>query len=386
MSQPVTLTVEKIVAGGDGLAFLDGKAVFVPFSAPGETVQCDIAEDRRDFLIAGIPEIREASPDRIEPPCPVYRVCGGCNLQHLRYERQLEIKETILREALARIGKLEAGAIRTVASRAFAYRNRVQFHAASDGTIGFMKKASSLVVPVSGCPIAAGAVQDWMAKNREISGIDWGKQSPLASKNRFLVFGYDGWTAVEGRDTVVTVPIAEKQIRFHLKGFFQSNVDMLAALVPELLDGLSGDRVLDLYCGVGTFTAFLADRFASAVGVEHNPHAVAMARTNVPSADFHDAPAEEWVLAPSAGNFDAVVVDPPRTGLTEPVRSFLKRSRPAKVRYLSCDPVTLARDLGDLCGFSGGTPAFRIAAVSLYDFYPQTSHIETLVSLEANGA
>jgi 23S rRNA (uracil1939-C5)-methyltransferase len=377
MSQPVVLNVEKIVAGGDGLAFLDGKAVFVPFSMPGETVRCEIVEDRRDYLQADVPELIASSPDRQDPPCPIYRVCGGCNFQHIKVERQADIKTEILEDSFRRTGKVEGIPIKTIPSRAFAYRNRVQFHVSPEHLIGYMRRNSTLVIPIQECPIAVKPIQEWIRENHDLSRYDWGLFSPLSRKDRFLVFGYGDWTAVEGREELLAVPVLEKNVKFHIKGFFQSNVDMLGVLVADLLDGLGGESVLDLYCGVGTFDVFLADRFSRVSGVEQDPNSIKIARENVPSASFYWKPVEDWVRSDEAGErYDCVVLDPPRSGLSESVREWLKNAKPAVVRYVSCDPVTLARDVGDLV-----RAGFSVDRVAMYDFYPQTSHIEALVKL-----
>jgi 23S rRNA (uracil1939-C5)-methyltransferase len=172
----------------------------------------------------------------------------------------------------------------------------------------------------------------------------------------------------------VEVRVASRPIRFRLRGFFQSNLSLLDAFVREATGGLSGERAADLYCGVGLFGSFLASSFRSVVCVEENAEALELAKLNVPGKghEFFPMAVEEWTRSESArGPFDLVLVDPPRTGLSPAVREWLSRSKPASIVYLSCDPVTLARDSRGLLG-SG----YDLQAIAAFDFYPQTSHVE----------
>ena len=370
----VKLHIEKLVAGGDGLAFLDGKAVFVPFALPGESVLASVYSGKRDFAKADVVEILEPSPHRVEAPCPIYRECGGCNLQHLAYSRQVEEKSLIVADAFARTARHETGRIRTKSSMPFAYRNRMQLHFTRERRIGFMKRSSSEVVEAPTCLVALRPIQDWIeARAGTGRGYDELKKY-VFDKDRFLLFGYGEEIWIEGETGLVEVSVAGQDIRFHLRDFFQSNLQMLDHFVPDAVLGLSGERAADLYCGVGLFGRFLAPSFQNLVCVEQNPHALGLARDNVPGKghEFHALPVEDWVRGESAREpFDLVLVDPPRTGLAVPVREWLAIAKPATIVYLSCDPVTLARDSADLV-----KAGYELKSLKPYDFYPQTSHVE----------
>jgi 23S rRNA (uracil1939-C5)-methyltransferase len=391
-ADPVRLRIERLVAGGDALAFLDGKAVFVPFALPGEEVLARIEEERRDYSRARLVELVEPSRHRAAPICPIYGECGGCNLQHLAYSRQLEEKALIVGDAFARNARAATGGssgagagspgsgaahvITAVPSLPLAYRNRVQLHFTKAGRLGFMKRSSSETIEARTCPVALRPIQSWI---EERAGTSRGYAEMgrfVAGKERFIAFGYGDEVWLEGHRGVVSVGVAGKPVRFHLKGFFQSNLHLLDRLVPDALAGLSGGRAADLYCGVGLFGAFLSSSFESVVCVEENPYAIALAKENVAGEghEFHALSVEDWTRSASAAKgLDLVVVDPPRTGLSPTVRAWLARAAVPALVYVSCDPVTLARDAGELA-----RAGYSLESVKAYDFYPQTSHVECL--------
>ncbi len=374
MESGVELTIEKLVAGGDGLAFYEGRAVFVPFALPGERVRAVVRAGRRDYATAELRSVIEASPHRVEPPCPVYGECGGCNLQHLAYPRQVEEKAAIVAEAFRRTARLDPGEVAAVPSLPFAYRNRLQLHLTASGELGFMRRSSNTVVAAPTCPVAVKAIQAWI---EERAGGARAKEELgrfIVGKDRFLAFGLGERVYLEGRDGLISAPVAGKEFAFHIKGFFQSNLYLLDFFVPDVVRDLVGARVADLYSGVGLFSSFLADRFESVVSVEHNPYALELARRNAPgaAAEYHALSVEDWTRSESARRpFDCVLVDPPRAGLSGEVRAWLARARPPLIVYVSCDPVTLARDAGELVA-SG----YALESLKAFDFYPQTSHVE----------
>jgi 23S rRNA (uracil1939-C5)-methyltransferase len=364
----IRLRIEKLVAGGEALAFHEGKAVFLPFALPGETVLARIAGGKRDYARAELVEVLEPSPLRIEPPCPIYGECGGCNLQHLEYGGQVEAKARIVAESFARLAKLETGAVEAAPSRPFAYRNRMQLHYASDGSLGLKRRSSSDIVAAPSCLIALDPIREWMG-----SAAARTRPRP-AGEDRFLVFGYGEEVWVEGEADLAEVEVAGERLRFRVGGFFQSNLGLLEALVPEAIAGLSGGRAADLYCGVGVFGRFLSRSFGSLTCVEEDPGALELARANAPGPgnEYFPLAVEDWVRTESALRpFDLVLVDPPRTGLAPSAREWLARSKPATIVYVSCDPVTLARDSRALV-----EAGYALQRLKAFDFYPQTSHVE----------
>ena len=365
------IIIEKLVAGGEGLGFLDGKAVFVPGTIPGEKVKAHLARRRRDFDRGTLVEVITRSPNRQAVPCKLAGICGGCDWLHIRYEEQLSQKTAILREAFRRVGHFSWENISVHFGPPLGYRNRVQVHRDRAGQLGFMGAGSASVVPVSDCPISSTAV------NRVFL------QPALApaDRERFTVWGQGATFALEGKDDdrTLEVRIAGKQIVFSVGCFFQSNITVLELLVPFAMKDLAGRSAADLYCGVGLFGAFLADRFSHVTAVESSSLSLSYARRNVKgeSNDFYQMRVEQWVdSCVGRGSFDAVVVDPPRAGLSPEMRRWLSVAKPARLIYVSCNPVTLARDLGELT-----RSGFAIDEVGLFDFYPQTSHVETVARL-----
>jgi 23S rRNA (uracil1939-C5)-methyltransferase len=375
--EAVELEIKKLVAGGDGLAFLDGKAVFVPFALPGERVLATLTGGRKDYSTATLTEVLEASPHRVVPPCGVYGECGGCDLQHLAYPRQVEEKVAIVAESFRRVARLDPGPIGAVSSLPFAYRNRMQLHLTGDGRLGFMRRASNAIVEAHTCPIAVKSIQSWIEARTGGARAREELRSFIVGKDRFIAFGSGDRVWLEGRDSLIDIEVAGEPFRFHIKGFFQSNLHLLDFLVPDVMSGLegrAGGTVADLYCGVGLFSRFLSKRFSKVVCVEHNPFALDLARHNAPGAgnEHHALSSEDWVKSPSAHQpLDCVLVDPPRTGLSPEVKAWMGARKPPLIVYVSCDPVTLARDAGELC-----RAGYALDCLKVFDFYPQTHHIE----------
>lgn len=432
------LRIEKLVAGGDGLARPGGKVVFVPMVLPGELVEASVAAEGKGYRSARVERILEPSPHRREAPCPLYGVCGGCNLQHAEYAHQLEVKRRILCETLARVGgqglrpeRLQE-LVEAAGGSELGYRSRVRLHPAAGGGLGFRKRASHEVVEVAHCPIAVDGVNELLADPAGCAGLQAPLQRPVrvfaVPKSRCHGAGlqrddpkfdpkFEGLAnesparciaAVEERgdarqpdrrrgdpgqpdapaptDTgglgeqkvVVQVPIAGKAFAVSPHAFFQNNIEMLECVIQEEIIGLSGERAVDLYAGVAVFAAFLADGFRRVAAIESDPAAAATAKRNLAGtgARFVRSTVEHWVTRNRFKGDDLVLLDPPRNGLGKTVTRALLRDLPRRVVYVSCDPATLARDLKALCG-----AGYVLDRVKLYDFYPQTAEIETVVRL-----
>jgi len=370
------LAIARLVAGGDGLGFADGKAVFVSGVLPGERVAVRVTTRRRDFDRAELVEVREPSPARVAPPCALHGVCGGCDWLHISPAEQRAQKAAIVREALRRTGGIERDLPPIAPGPALGCRNRAQIHRDGEGRLGYMAARSGDVVPVEHCPIVAPPLDGFFA----------GRLAAPAGLDRFTVFSDGNWVACEGidddRDLAVTV--CGRPVAFSVGCFFQSNLAALGALVQVVLEGLRGEDAADLYCGVGLFGAGLAERFPRVAAVESSTLSLAFARRNIRGSghEFHPMTVEQWIESGAArGRFDAVVVDPPRAGLAPEVSAWLCDAAPSRLVYASCNPVTLARDLARLT--AGG---FTLEDLRLFDFYPQTSHVEAVARLVRGGA
>jgi 23S rRNA (uracil1939-C5)-methyltransferase len=373
------ILIEKLVPGGEGLGFHEGKAVFVPGTIPGERVRVSIVESKKDFARAAVREILEPSPARREPPCGLSGVCGGCDWLHIAYSEQLELKKSMVRETMQRIGGLEPGGLEIEQGPPLGYRNRIQVHRNGEGRLGFMGSRSGLVVPVETCPVAEPTVDRVF------------REPPPVAASRFTAFGREGALAWEGSEGAeeIEVPVGGKGIVFSVRCFFQSNLALLEKLVPYVTTVLAGSggpgtnaAAADLYCGVGIFAAHVSGLFSRVIGVESDSLALSYARRNAPGQgnDFYALTVEDWIAKAGEVGFDSVIVDPPRAGLSRKVLDFLKERPPANLAYVSCNPVTLARDLGAL--LSG---VFVLKELRLFDFFPQTSHVESVARLEARA-
>lgn len=389
------LAIEKLVAGGDGLGHLDGKAVFVPGVLPGERVRVSVVERRKDYDRAALQDVIEPSRQRMAPPgCRFAGICGGCDWLHISYEEQLRQKVSIVQETLLRIGRIRRVAFPIEPSPAWGCRNRTQIHRDEQGALGYMAARSNRIVTIDACPIVAAPI------NRVFTE----KWSAPEGLDRFTVFASDEHVSIEGRDDNrdLAARVCGRDISFSIGCFFQANLAVLERLVPWALEGLSGSSAADLYCGVGLFGSFIADRFTRIICVESSAMSLSYARRNVVGSasrdaaqgrdrkgiahEFHPLSVEQWIAsgaAPRHGaeGLDAVIVDPPRAGLGVEVREYLAAAAPRRLVYVSCNPVTLARDLGALV--AGG---YVLEEMRLFDFYPQTSHVEAVAKLSHAGS
>lgn len=385
MSDPpsISLIIEKLVPGGEGLARHEGRVVFIPGVLPGEEVTVEITEAKKDFARARLVDIVKPSPDRVTPACPVAGACGGCDWLHIDPAAQARQKVELVRDSLRRMAGFDWPNLEIETGSPFGYRNRIQAHTDGSGALGFLERGGHGFIPVTACPVAHASLQPLLAG---------GTRS--RQQNRFLAFGYTdaaGAPRLDREDknpnAEIELTILDKKIRFPLKGFFQSNVEMMERIIPYAVEGLAGKVALDLYAGVGLFGAFLKDRFERLVCVEFNRGALRYAKQNVAGDDneFLAEPVEKVVelrgnpLAQERA--DAAVIDPPREGLDKAVRAWLRDKPVEKLVYVSCNPVTLARDLKDLLA-----GPYALTDLKLFDFYPQTSHIEAVAKLRLKTA
>jgi len=371
MNYTAIAKIEKLIPGGKGLCRVDGKVVFVPFVLPGEKVEIRIREEKKSYCEAELLSVLESSPERIQPICPLYGICGGCNMQHMTYDRQLEAKIGFLKEHLLRNANISLDDIPVVSSKPFAYRNRVQVHF-GNGVAGFKEKSGDRVIGVDKCPVASEGINQYF---RDISSPE--------SEGRYTVYGTDQWYSKEGTSGDISVDVLGQTIHFNSSLFFQSNLSILTPLGEYLRKNIQGGSLLDLYCGVGLFSSLLEDRVESLTGVELNNHVAPYIDKNLSgSYRFFPLSLEKWITGPGrkSRGADHIIIDPPRTGLSKPVRKFLGTSNAKKIFYISCDPATMTRDLKDLLADN-----YVMTNFQLYDFYPQTSHMEAVALLERKG-
>jgi 23S rRNA (uracil1939-C5)-methyltransferase len=376
------LVIDSLAAGGEGVGRdADGRVVFVPFAAPGDRLRVRVVEAHPRFARAEIEAIVEAGPGRVTPRCPVFGRCGGCAWQHLAYETQVEAKRAILRDALVRIGGLADAPLDFVASpAAYAYRSRARL-LAEGGAIGFRERRSHAVCAIDACPLLApplDAALGALAAGPAIEAGEWE-----------LALGSDGAVravplARSGGAKRVAISAAGERIEISAGVFAQANALLLDALATEVIAAAGeGGELLELFAGAGFFTIALARRFARTTAVESDARAVADLAHNVRAAGLRPVrvveAASETVLADARAQRvapEVVVLDPPRGGIGTRASGDLARLPARRVVHVSCDPATLARDLGVLV-----SRGFALERVVGFDLFPQTPHVEAVAVL-----
>lgn len=404
MAEEVEIT--GMVYGGDGFGRLaDGRAVFVPFVLAGERVLVDLVDEKRGHARGRLLKILRQSPDRIQPRCAHFGVCGGCHYQHMPYEEQLRVKEQIVREQFVRIAGVSEPPMLPIqpSPQAWNYRNTVQFHLDAQGKPGYQEAGSHRVVPISECHLP----QEILAKiwplldleplpglERVILRAGAGDELLLALEGsgeampEFSVdlplsavyLGPAGSMVLAGDDGLI-FEVLEKPFRVSAGSFFQVNLEQAAAMVQYLLGRLplgKDTTLLDVYCGVGLFSAFMAPRVGRCVGIELSQSACEDYAANLDDCDNVELyiGAAEDVLPALELKADIVLVDPPRAGLERLALDAIAALAPAVLTYVSCDPSTLARDVKRLIA-----AGYELKEVKPFDLFPQTYHVECVAIL-----
>ena len=431
----VLLSIEKLIYGGDGLARApaapDGRslAVFVPFVLPGERIEAEIAQQKTGFAQGSVTQLVEASAERVAARCPYFRQCGGCHYQHIPYPRQLEFKAGILRETLRRVAKIELrDEIILHASPPWHYRNRtrLQVETVPEFALGYFRFGSHELLPVRECPISSPLINRALARLVESRGCDcpasveecefladaadahllaWAFCERGAGKKELLrwaetlrrefpalagvSFFPSRWRSEDEApanlkplaqlgDHATRYRVGETDYRVSAGAFFQVNRHLVDELVSVVTANASGETALDLYAGVGLFSAGLAPGFHHIFAVEASQISHSDLVQNGPAnVKAVGTRTEDYLRNPPVRKRpDLVVMDPPRTGAGKFVTRSLVELGAPRLRYVSCDPATLARDLAPLLA-SG----YRIEEAHLFDLFPQTFHIETVMLL-----
>ena len=378
----MVVEIERILPGGVGLAHADEKTICVSLAAKGDRVRITIDREQGNLAFASIVEVIEPGPDRVEPPCPYFGKCGGCDFQQLSYQAQLKAKADIIRDCLQRIARLDTPEIRVVPSpNQWRYRARATWQLDPElQTIGYYERGSRRVCDVADCAVLVPPLQTTLERIRNT-------RAPNKLKHLDVVAGDTGVSltpALGGFTTrEVTLKVDDEDYRYNAEAFFQINQELLPQLLKFALREVSGETALDLYCGVGLFTVPLARRFQKVTAVESNATATHFAKRNLKHAQLENvnivtATITDWIRSFRSDNdlVDFVLLDPPRAGAESAVIQGILRLKPSQIRYVSCDPATLARDLKKLV--AGG---FKIDSLCGFDMFPQTHHVETVVHL-----
>ena len=435
-----TITIEKLVIGGAGLARLpDGMVVLVPQVLPGETVRVKPHSTRKNFMQARLVEVLEPSERRVQPPCPYYGRCGGCDFQHIAADMQAQYKNDILREQLERTPfQRDVAACLTApvpSPHSFHYRQRIRLQVGEDEELGFYQPQSHRVEEIDGCLLARQPINDtlsWLKSRDEFYQLltittslelllspcdeqlvllfhltrkprpkDVKRFEKIVSDSKHIksVIALATGFGMVGFYTSEKPPNHTQLLQFsHLLpggnrlslslepgGFCQVNLeqnDNLIALVLDWLEAEKQGRALDLFCGMGNFSLPLAQKMAAVVGMDLQRAAIRSAKrngeaNNCENAIFSKNSAVDGAkeLVDRAETFDLILLDPPRQGCSD-VIALLPPLQAEQIIYISCDPATLCRDLLLL-----EKEGYRVDKIKMVDMFPQTHHLETVVSL-----
>ncbi|MHB9130946.1 MAG: 23S rRNA (uracil(1939)-C(5))-methyltransferase RlmD [Armatimonadota bacterium] len=430
VGEQLTVTIEALASGGDGIARPGGFTLFVPQSVPGDELKVEVTKVTSHFGRARIVQIITPGPDRVPSPCPLSDECPGCQFQHLRYEAQLAAKRTFVIDGLERIGRLTGVEVLPTLGMTvpWHYRNKGEFIAERiDGHIrlGYHREGGAGILPVSTCPIQHPLSMQILAATEEVATEEdlplaqlitrvspnqhralailvcweWHDRLPAAAaalQERVPELAGVLWSRVRGRsvvrrtlaaslvgDTRLVQQLGKWEYTVSAESFFQVNNEQAARLVhlaDEYAGNLSNCIYADGYCGAGTFLIPLAGRSSSALGIEEHPVALRDAETNLARYAIHNTRLFEGrmevVLSRmlrKGRNIDVMVLDPPRKGVGRVVLEQMAGLGVRRAVLVSCDPSTFGRDVGDLAALG-----YELRMVQPVDMFPQTWHVETI--------
>ncbi len=430
-AESIEVTIESLSHDGRGVGRIDGKTVFVDGALPGERVRCQLVDKHKTYDEGVVETVLEASPQRVVPRCPHAGVCGGCSLQHMAPEAQIDAKQQVLLGNLAHIGKVTPQEILPpLRGPHWGYRTKARLGAKfvrklQRALVGFREKHKPYLAELTRCEVLhpiigeritelAELIGDLDARERipqieiavgdDATALVFRNLDPLSERDTSLLFGYGDRTGLhiylqpagpdsvhllwpEGSELTYALPAYDVRLAFEPTHFTQVNRAINGAMIDlalELLDVQPTDRVLDLFCGLGNFTLPLARRCAHVVGVEGEPGLVRRARANaerngIVNAEFHvadlaqDVSIYPWLKQP----FDKLLLDPPRSGAMEVIPTIVKLGF-KRIVYVSCNPSSLARDAGLLVNEHG----YRLVKAGVMDMFPHTAHVESIAVFE----
>ncbi|MCD6576563.1 MAG: class I SAM-dependent RNA methyltransferase [Anaerolineaceae bacterium] len=396
------IKISSLVYEGFGLGRLpDGKAVFIPYVLPGETVRIRIREEKKRFAFGELIEIIEKNENRISPRCKHFGQCGGCHYQHIPYELQLRYKQEIFIEQMRRMGGIEKVFVeKTIpSSQEWHYRNTLQFHLTPNGELAFMDTVQAHPFKVEECFLPMAEISKiWpllaFEKENGITRIEIrqnetddillklrGNQASIpdieiTSSISVVHTNFNDQVVIAGNEFLI-LSLLDKAFRVSAGSFFQTSfvgAEVLVDTVREMAEGLNG-TLMDLYCGVGLFSSFLADSFDQIIGIEVSKSACSDFAFNLDRYEHISLYEETVERALPAINIspDCVVLDPPRKGMNRFALDALVEKKAPVLIYISCNPSTLARDVKRLM-----RSGYLLERSVLVDMFPQTYHIESV--------
>lgn len=387
----IDVTIDRIVGDGKGIGFTKNNTVFVSRTAPGDVVRTQINRKQKSTLHGTVRQVLTPSPMRIEPACPYYDRCGGCDLMHIDYANQLETKKNMIVDSLRRIAKLEVipDFSVTPSPNEWNYRSRAEFQTlVPDHIVGYFQEGSRTIVDVENCPIATDTVNALLTTLRD----DVANGLVPETAKEYRAVGTDYGSALEQTSTqtssTLQQTVGDHTYRFSAECFFQANIPIADRIVHDVMAiadqaTSAGPLSMDLYAGVGLFSVPLGTRFERVIAVENFKPAIPwldenLKRAEIKGAKVIEAQVERWVSLDQTrhGRVGMLVFDPPRAGAGPQAIDGIVRLKPAHIAAVSCDPATFSRDLKGL--LDGG---YELVSLQAYDMFPQTHHVELMAHL-----
>ncbi|MCS6113552.1 23S rRNA (uracil(1939)-C(5))-methyltransferase RlmD [Shewanella baltica] len=433
LSAKLSLSVNQLDHLGAGIAQHQGKVVFIPGALPDETVTVQLTEQKKNYARAKLIKVDTPSSERVEPECPHYHTCGGCDLQHMSLSGQREHKEAALLDIMAKFAGAEGGTLSpALTGEGWHYRRRARLATLFDKntkhlSLGFRAASSSNVVPISQCQVLAKPLSDLIVPfakllnqlsakaslghleliaadnghfavlriTKALNDKDLAKLSAFAEQHLIHICLQDNEGQFQGVGAELVLPVYQLlddkvesdavSLSFTPGNFVQVNGQINKAMVAQAMDWLApapDERILDLFCGMGNFSLPLAKMGADVIGVEGVAEMVTQARVNAKANNldkltfYHGDLSADLSLEPWMGKIDKLLLDPARAGAFESLQ-WLKKMKPRKVVYVSCNPASLARDSAVLL-----ERGYRLQQLGLIDMFPQTHHIEAMALFE----
>lgn len=372
---------EYLKAGGSGVCQIDGKTAYVPSLLPGEEAEIISSREKKNHIEVLEAHRLEDSPLRIKPSCPYSGSCGGCDFDYVSEESSAFLKKDIVINTVrGSTGEdISSVMLPPVWGRKDGYRARCRIHVSlRDRKLGFLSKKSNSLVEVSSCPLLTVRLNEILSNP---SLVFTRAQSYLFSKGvnpktgfiELSLFDADDRVLIEKDEGIRT--IGPYVFNLSANVFFQSNPHLLPELFRFVKENAEGHAIMDLYSGVGTFSALFENEGKDVTAVERDRYCLSLARRNAPSAAFYTDDVSSWA-GKVRKRVDTVIVDPPRTGLGKDTSELIASWNAERIIYVSCNSVTLASDLREL------TRRYRIVKAQVFDFYPSSSHEESAVLLE----
>ncbi|MCD8552147.1 MAG: 23S rRNA (uracil(1939)-C(5))-methyltransferase RlmD [Shewanella xiamenensis] len=432
LSAKQSFSVQQLDHLGAGIAQHQGKVVFIPGALPSETVQAQLTEQKKNYARAKLIKVETPSAERVTPLCPHYQSCGGCDLQHMSLAGQREHKSAALIDIMAKFAGAEGNSVPALTGEGWHYRRRARLATLFDKntkqlSLGFRASSSNQVVPIDSCLVLAKPLSDLIAPfakllnqlaaksslghlelidadnghfaviriTKSLNDKDMVKLAQFAEQHQIHICLQDNDGEFHGVNGSLLLPVYQLlddkadatpvSLTFTPGNFVQVNAQINKAMVAQALDWLApqpGERILDLFCGMGNFSLPLAKLGAEVIGVEGVPEMVSQARENAAANGlsnltfYHGDLSADLSCEPWMGKIDKLLLDPARAGAFESLQ-WLKKMKPRQVVYVSCNPASLARDSAVLL-----ERGYKLQKLGLIDMFPQTHHIEAMALFE----